>query len=294
MEQDEKPIEVNSLSSTSGRALVRRSDTLVLRGIRDLEAAERAHAQAEFETGVECESNEQLAEAVTHYRNAAELGHFNACLKLGEMYVKGRAVTQDPQQAALWFRKIVEAAERGEREAQVTLGCMYRDGLGVTQDYAHAMDWWKRAAEQGDTDVAVFHIASCYHFGHGVPEDHEEEKRLLRRAAAKGHPWACYQLGSKYLGKSSTAFWEEPKELSRYSVSFRQACAEWSARRAICNYEEDRTKAYMWFKLGASRAGRGQAMCQMWCDLLREHGYLSTTQITDAEKLADQLGREMT
>jgi TPR repeat protein len=260
MNKDDEPTESNSLVRTSGQALAKRSSALVVRGIRDLEATDRAYAEAEFESGVECEGAEKFADAAAHYRNAAELQHAQAQFFLAGMYQEGRGVEQNVQEAQVWFGRIREAAERGESEAQVSFALMFHHGLGVGQDYAEAAKWHRRAAEQGDANAAVS-VALDYHNGRGVPEDHEEEERWLLKAAAKGNANACYFLGSSYMG---------------------------TTRRTVCHHEEDVMKAYMWFKLGATKEDgrKEQGTCEVLCVFLLRQGQLSASQIVEAERLA--------
>ena len=252
----------------------------MVRGIRDLEATQRAYAEAEVKKGFECESAKKFADAVVHYRNAAEFGHFGAHFRLGEMYQAGRGVPQSSQEASVWLARIREAAERGDKEAQVKFGFMYCVGVGVTRDYAEAVSWWRRADEQGDAEAAA-HLSSAYHWGHGVPEDHEEEERWSLRAAAQGNPWACYQLGIRHVGGGKMGpaelLPEAPPEVHRVFANVQE-------RDIVCKHEEDLVKAYMWFKLGAMKEGLGQGMCEIWCELI--HGGLSASQIAEAERLA--------
>ena len=52
----------------------------------------------------------------------ASNGDVKAQLRLGELYKKGKEVSQDYTLAALWYRK---AAEAGNAEAQYSLAEMY-------------------------------------------------------------------------------------------------------------------------------------------------------------------------
>jgi len=285
MKKDDEPTRSNSLIPTSGQALARRSDALVVRGIRDLETTERAYAEAELERGIECEGAEKFADAAIHYRNAAELGHAWAQFRLAEMYQGGKGIEQNLHEAQVWFGRIREAAERGESEAQWSLGLMFSDGLGAGQDYAEAAEWWRRAAEQGDAAAAAS-LAHSYHNGRGVMEDHDEEERWLLEAAAKGNPLACHELGMMHMGLDSTNPAELSPELQRLFANDAAA-----ARRAVCRsrHERDLVKACMWFKLGAMKTGveRGQGLCKMWCELiLPKFRELTASQIDEAERLA--------
>jgi hypothetical protein len=63
------------------------------------------------------------------------------------MYAKGRGVTQDEQQAVIWYRK---AADQGDADAQYNLGIRYADGKGISQDYIEAHMWFSLATVGGE------------------------------------------------------------------------------------------------------------------------------------------------
>ena len=55
-------------------------------------------------------------------REAAEKGHWDAQVWLGELYSRGDGVERDPEPALKWYRV---AAEEGYPDAQVRLGLIY-------------------------------------------------------------------------------------------------------------------------------------------------------------------------
>jgi TPR repeat protein len=116
------------------------------------------------------------------YRQAAEQGHADAQLALGEMYAEGRGVAQDDAEAVTWYR---EAADRGVANAQLALGGMYFAGQGVAEDATEGARWWRLAAEQGYLPAQTG-LAGRYFDGRGVPQDEVEAVRWYRRAAEQG------------------------------------------------------------------------------------------------------------
>ncbi len=75
-------------------------------------------------------------------RPPAEQGVSLAQNALGEMYMYGKGIPQDYNEAAKWFRL---AAEQGHRRAQFLLGVLYWSGDGVPQDHAEAVKWFRLA-----------------------------------------------------------------------------------------------------------------------------------------------------
>ena len=85
--------------------------------------------------------------ALRLFRPLADDGNSAAQFGIGNMYDRGRGVSQDYAEARKWYRK---AAAQGNALAQTALGFMYFLGKGVPQDYAEAIKWYHNAAEQGD------------------------------------------------------------------------------------------------------------------------------------------------
>ena len=86
------------------------------------------------------------------------------------MYIEGKGVNQDYNEAARWFRL---AAVQGYTEAQYNLGVVYQRGNGVAQDYKEAVRWWMLAAQQGLAN-AQFNLGQMYRRGEGVAQDYKE------------------------------------------------------------------------------------------------------------------------
>ena len=78
----------------------------------------------------------------------AEQGDAKAQARLGAMYLLGRDVAKDEQQAAQWFLK---AANQGHLEAEVIVAALYDGGIGVKNDVKMATHWYEKAAAQGHT-----------------------------------------------------------------------------------------------------------------------------------------------
>ncbi|MDD1627427.1 MAG: sel1 repeat family protein [Methylococcaceae bacterium] len=115
---------------------------------------------------VNTQAEEPLLPAVV--RQSAEQGDAKAQARLGAMYLLGRGVEKDEQQAAEWMLK---AANKGNVEAQVIIAAMYDRGLGVKNDVKMATNWYEKAAAQGNSasmailgknDVAKGGVAFSY------------------------------------------------------------------------------------------------------------------------------------
>ncbi|MEW6560686.1 MAG: tetratricopeptide repeat protein, partial [Pseudomonadota bacterium] len=109
----------------------------------------------------------QNADLMAQVQSQAKLGNAHAQDVLGNCYEGGwGGLSQDLAQAASWFRK---AADQGDADAQYNLGVMYANGQGVPQDYAQAASWFRKAADQGYA-AAQNNLGIMYANGQGVPQ----------------------------------------------------------------------------------------------------------------------------
>jgi len=125
-----------------------------------------------------CERRDFLA----NIRALAEQGNALAQNSLGGKYATGQGVSQDYQEAVMWYR---QAAEQGLAVAQFNLGNRYAKGKGVSQDYQEAAKWFRRAAEQGDAS-AQFNLGIAYRQGRGVPKNYVQAYLWATLAEGKG------------------------------------------------------------------------------------------------------------
>ena len=134
------------------------------------------------------------AEAVKWFRKAAERGHAEAQFNLGICYDRGRGLTEDPVEALEWFKK---AAQQCFAKAQYAVGYCYRQGRGVQRNDAEGADWYRLAAEQGLPE-AQHGLGICYAHGLGVAQNLTEATSWYRMAAEQDWADAQYQLGRCY------------------------------------------------------------------------------------------------
>jgi TPR repeat protein len=81
------------------------------------------------------------------YRRAAEQGHIDAQMELGEIYWRGgMRVPDDTAESAKWF---LRAAELGYAMAQANIGLAYRYGEGVPKNPVIGLMWLNLAVAQG-------------------------------------------------------------------------------------------------------------------------------------------------
>ena len=99
--------------------------------------------------------NEQTALAMA--RKSAAAGNVDAMYFLGTMFVFGdeapKLVDDPDREAAKWF---FEAAKDSHPDAEYGLGLMFLAGKGVVQDQNEAIKWIRRAASHGHSGAQSF------------------------------------------------------------------------------------------------------------------------------------------
>ncbi|HIL40535.1 MAG TPA: hypothetical protein EYG24_00210, partial [Methylococcales bacterium] len=112
----------------------------------------------------------------------AEQGSADAQNKLGWMYVRGKRISQDYQEAVKWFTR---SSEQGHVHAQYNLGQIYFQGKGVLLDYKAAIKWFQKSAEQGNVE-AQNKLGWMYVRGQGVKANNKEAVKWFQKSAEQG------------------------------------------------------------------------------------------------------------
>ena len=98
------------------------------------------------------------------------------------MYLSGKGVNKDYEEAAYWFAR---SAEQGNAVAQFRLGYMYLAGVGVTKNIAKAYAWFSIAA-QNNVKEAQIQLKSIS--GRITSSELEEAKRYIQEINSKLKP----------------------------------------------------------------------------------------------------------
>jgi len=97
---------------------------------------------------------QDFAEALAIYQQAAEQNNAQAMLNLGMLYVNAQGTPQDLEAAVSNFRA---AATLGYAPAQANLAIMYANGLGVPMpSLVDAYMWAQLAAEQNNQQAQAY------------------------------------------------------------------------------------------------------------------------------------------
>lgn len=141
-----------------------------------------APVRAGFEDGMAAYERGDYATTVKEWRLLAEQGNATAQHHLAWLYLIGRGVPQDSEEAIRWLRK---AAEQGDADAQTNLGSLYLLGDSIPPDFTEALKWLYAAAAQGHA-MAQTKLGIMYEDGRGVPQDRVQAHMWYSLAAAEG------------------------------------------------------------------------------------------------------------
>jgi len=128
-------------------------------------------AKAEFQAG-------RNADAAQWFHRAAQLGETRSMVQLGQLYLNGKGLTRNENEAMQWFQK---AADAGDPSGMFFLGGMYHLGTGVARNYLTAIAWYRRAAEAGNPD-AMYILGKMYENGDGITTDLNSANQFYRKA----------------------------------------------------------------------------------------------------------------
>jgi TonB family protein len=132
--------------------------------------------------------------------------------RLGKAFYWGIGVTQDYEQALVFFQK---AAAQDDARAESYLGLMYSQGQGVAKDSVEAAGWFRKAAEQNDV-IGQLYLGKAYIDGSGLPVDFVQAHMWLSLAIQqKGQGAQATNLRKQLEAKMSAAEIAEAEALAQ-------------------------------------------------------------------------------
>ena len=131
----------------------------------------------ELVAGLAAYQNGDYERAREEFKTLADDGDITAQFYMGELYLKGKGVSQDFEKAVEWFAK---AAEYGHGHAQANLGALLTLGLGTRRDLETAYYWHILSVVWTDT---ALRRAAFRSLSEVAPQLTEDEKDTLGAAA---------------------------------------------------------------------------------------------------------------
>ena len=112
-------------------------------------------------------SKEEYARAYKFLKPAADNDFIWAYVNLGQSYLNGLGVDQNPRLAFLYFKK---AADAGISEGYFNLAICYDEGKGTPQNLDKAIEYYEKAANLDNKD-AIFNLGVLYYESQGKYHD---------------------------------------------------------------------------------------------------------------------------
>lgn len=219
--------------------------------------------------------------ALAYYLQAAEAGHILAQRRAGEMYMVGKKIGKNVNEATKWSTL---AAEQGDIVAHYQLGDCYWEGkkqdknrafdhyfLAAKAGYipaqqrmgeiihakgidnkrlAEALEWVESAAEQGNTEMQ-FQLGEMYRMGD--KKDTTRAFKYYKMAAEAGYEPAQFELGRMYQSVEEVKDYNEATKWLTLSAEQGNAWAQldlghlYQHNKKVRNFDE----AIKWLTLAA-------------------------------------------
>jgi len=153
-----------------------------------------------YSLGVEAYRQGEFRRAFDAWSLGAYEGDAEAQYNLGVLYLEGRGVERNPEQAHGWF---LRAAEKGHLEAQYNLGHMALSGMGMEKNTEQALHWWRQAAE-GGYPQAQFNYGRALFTAKGKMQDKSLGLLMITKAARQNDVRAQKFLAQNGLATAAT------------------------------------------------------------------------------------------
>lgn len=135
-----------------------------------------------------------LDKAVYWYTQAEEKGHQAAGVKLGQMYLTGDGVEQNPAVGLLYLNKY---ARKNNFDAYFWLARAHQYGLGVEQNSEHAKDLYKQLVEVKHAK-SINNYAYMLYQDSSTKRDYKKALSYFERSQKQGSRTAKLNLGWMY------------------------------------------------------------------------------------------------
>jgi TPR repeat protein len=178
-------------------------------------------------------ANQQMPDAISTYRRAADKGSTAAMVELGVMLGTGTGVAKDEAQARKLFER---AAEAGNPRGVTNLAAISKSSGGPPTDPARSRAMLLRAAEKNSPE-AQYQLGLMYEDGVGGPQDDVAARALFEKAAAQNHAGALERMGEfAQKGRGGPQDSDAAKAYYERSAALGNEDAKDALKRLQCRY----------------------------------------------------------
>ena len=164
--------------------------------IKYLTKEEAVTSLVALDKGEDCYDKKDYANALVHFKRAANFNNPIALYYMGFMYDMGYGVPKDYEMAFKYYK---QSADFGYVPAVNNLGIMHNLGLGVEKDKVKACRMFQKAVDAGGSIRSFSNLAFCYEDGLGdFVKDKAKAIKYYKKAIDLGNEDAIYDLASLY------------------------------------------------------------------------------------------------
>lgn len=262
-------------------------------------AANRDHTQAQYKLGKiywsgshDVMQDSQLAH--DWFTKAARKLHARALANIGIMYFHGDLEQKNYEKAYHFFNAAISV---GDHHSLCSLAQMYIAGNYVERDLVKSFNLFKQAAEY--VNEAIYHIATCYEKGRGVPQDYGKAATYYKKAAAVGIREAKLKLADYYV--NATGVKANPIKAEQLLKSLAESGDTQAQFKLATFYDSTESnmqnyyKAHEWY-LKAAQQGHTKAQINLASLYLRGEGTVASEStalfwLENAAVKGDQIAR---
>jgi hypothetical protein len=151
-------------------------------------------ARYEYQLGHAFDQTKNYAEALTHYKAAADTDNGDGLQALGFLYYKGLGTVMDKEKAFVLFYRAMEA---GNATAMHNLGVMFGNGELVQRDDTKALEYFAKAVSAGDAS-SLGQVGVAFVWGRGDPVNYKMAANYFQQAADLGDGFSLKYLAILY------------------------------------------------------------------------------------------------
>ena len=224
------PTDPDKPADVRGAAQIAPSD--IATAIKFCKVASASSRRALYQLGRAYAANQQLLDAISAYRKAADKGSTSAMVELGMLFATGAGVARDEAQA----RKLLErAAEAGNPRAITNLAALSKD-TGAPSDPTRSRALLAKAADANSAE-AQYQLGMMMADGVGGPQDDIAARSMFQRAAAQGHAGALERMGAfAESGRGGPRDTDAAKAYYEQAAALGNEDAKAALKRSECSY----------------------------------------------------------
>lgn len=126
----------------------------------------------------------RLEKAISLYLTAAEQGHDDAKVALGNIYMHDTYGLKNEKKSFDW---LTAAAINGNTYGQTGLASCYRYGIGTDIDYKKALHWYQLSADLSHSPISRYRLAEMHMLGLGTKIDLNKAREIFLLLSQEGY-----------------------------------------------------------------------------------------------------------